>query len=171
MTDFYLFNRGETWSLSVVAPIGLFIVCTCSSQLGYIRTQGNTPNGSAVYHRLTQFHSRIHTSKKSQPDLCVFGLQQKTAAPRGKALWCQVKFICAARYHIRYLCGHRGLTTALVPDPARSLSEDEERAGKKKQLQERRRNLGRQLQWNNSPSSDRWGREEEKNKGLKESWS
>lgn len=114
-------------------PVRLSGVCTCSPLFMWIKIQGNTQSRSGIYHRLTRFLTRIHTSEKSQPDLCVFGLQEKTAAPRGKALWCQVKFICAAQYHIKYLCGHHGFTTAPVPDPAPSLRWQRE-AGKKELL-------------------------------------
>lgn len=114
-------------------PVRLSSVCTCSLLFMWIKTQGNTQSRSGIYHRLTQFLTHIHTCEKSQPDLCVFGLQEKTAAPRGKALWCQVKFICAAQYHIKYLGGHHGFTTAPVPDPARSLRRQRE-AGKKELL-------------------------------------
>lgn len=144
VTDFnhFEFKRRGTSRVGVVLRPFIYPVSVpavfCSSGS---KPRGNTQNRSGVYHRLTQLRTHIHTSEESRPDLRVFGLQEKTAAPRGKALWCQVKFICAAQYHIKYLCGHHGFTTALVPDPAPSLRRQGE-AGKKELLKKEEETSG-----------------------------
>lgn len=83
----------SSWTHPSIHPLPIPAVFSsgwslCQSAL--VKRLGNTQSRSAIYHRITQFHTHIHTSGKvsgcSEPDLHVFGLQEEAGAPRGKAL-------------------------------------------------------------------------------------
>lgn len=137
-----LWTSGRTPTIGVIPPVAHpSIHCICLFLLS-IQAQNGSPcfgrkarkhlgqvSSPTKANTISHLHSHMWKSQRLQSawPACLWTAGKETGAPRGKALWSQVKFICEAQYHIKRLNRLYRLTMACSwPSPS-SLRRKEEK--------------------------------------------